>query len=652
MENLEEVLQALDEFQKMRPTEIPRELEDYLCWVAKTGDPVYQWSLIKTLFREKLTRVMTDFYESCPSLELAPCPNVEHFNYDTMKSNLLERLESFANAPFTVQRICELLTAPRKEYNRIDKFMRAIEKNILVVSTREPGPIARRSDNGDGMVNGSAEEDATSTQPPQDVEMEYWEKDCSSTVTISVHTVENDAPLLHAVLPSTTVGKNTFGTDNGLQDKADRTSPRSEAQPQEAVAISTTQNLSTIVSETSGIASDVPEAIMNEDTSSQPSLDLENEETDIAETVDASRKLQTTFQAKDFAVSESKSPKFYADNKVHEKAESSLISDEQDEQEENTIAKKGTEIPVKLTSEHQTVLDNRELVNVNAETLLKPLSIKIEEKPKSNILGGSIQTDQTIERHEINVEDKRSLAVNSADVEDSVSTSNTIDEKTDSIKSSSLAKSTFSGDVETIMLSTNEELDRISLLEKDSKENTSSVVEDISLNIEVSKERNMEAEVTNELKPIVEEPPNNETTKEIFMKHSYDRNRLTITEAIEDDTRIVKSIVPDPIPIIEEPKDMEPNTEISKKSEYPSLDIECDLESQEKLMPVENHNEDSSPSTPTVSHRKDNQSISDGMLCKKVRESVELMDVDEEEALSIFHQDEPMEQDVAEASKS
>lgn len=160
MENPEEVLQALDEFQKMRPSEIPRELEDYLCWVAKTGDPVYQWSLIKVLFREKLARVMTDFYEACPNIDgLAACPNVEHFNYDTMKSSLLERLESFANAPFTVQRICELLTSPRKEYNRIDKFMRAIEKNILVVSTREPGPTIRRSENGEGMVNGSVEDE-------------------------------------------------------------------------------------------------------------------------------------------------------------------------------------------------------------------------------------------------------------------------------------------------------------------------------------------------------------------------------------------------------------------------------------------------------------------------------------------------------------
>lgn len=48
-----------------------------------------------------------------------------------MKDTLILRLEAFTAAPFTVQRICELLTDPRKQYSRIDKFMRAIEKNIL-----------------------------------------------------------------------------------------------------------------------------------------------------------------------------------------------------------------------------------------------------------------------------------------------------------------------------------------------------------------------------------------------------------------------------------------------------------------------------------------------------------------------------------------
>ncbi|PSN40614.1 hypothetical protein C0J52_09211 [Blattella germanica] len=156
MENPEEVLQSLDEFAKLKPKDIPRELEDYLSYVAKTGDPIYQWSIVKCLFREKLLNVITDFYETSPTIDLPPCPNVDPFNYETMKNSLLERLDSFPSAPFTVQRLCELLTTPRKEYSRADKFMRAVEKNILVVSTREPGNVRRSDNNGQSelLMNG------------------------------------------------------------------------------------------------------------------------------------------------------------------------------------------------------------------------------------------------------------------------------------------------------------------------------------------------------------------------------------------------------------------------------------------------------------------------------------------------------------------
>ncbi|XP_031341755.1 serine/threonine-protein phosphatase 4 regulatory subunit 2 [Photinus pyralis] len=153
MENPEEILHSLEEFSKLKPKDIPRELEEYLCFVAKTGDPVYQWGTIKSLLREKLINVITDFYESCPSVEIPPCPNVEVFNYESMKTFILDKLDTFSAAPFTVQRICELLTSPRKQYNRIDKYMRALEKNILVVSTTEPG-FRRSAENGDGIVNG------------------------------------------------------------------------------------------------------------------------------------------------------------------------------------------------------------------------------------------------------------------------------------------------------------------------------------------------------------------------------------------------------------------------------------------------------------------------------------------------------------------
>ncbi|XP_045478746.1 serine/threonine-protein phosphatase 4 regulatory subunit 2 isoform X1 [Harmonia axyridis] len=152
MENPEEILHSLEQFSKFRPKDIPRELEEYLCFVAKTGDPVYQWSTVKHLLREKLVNVVTEFYESCSLVDIQPCKNVDKFDYDMMKSFILEKLDTFVSAPFTVQRICELLTTPRKEYNRIDKFMRALEKNVLVVSTVEPG--MKNAENGDSLVNG------------------------------------------------------------------------------------------------------------------------------------------------------------------------------------------------------------------------------------------------------------------------------------------------------------------------------------------------------------------------------------------------------------------------------------------------------------------------------------------------------------------
>lgn len=50
------------------------------------------------------------------------------------------------SAPFTMQRLCELVCFPRKHYKKIDKFLRAIEKNILVVTTvGEDGRYGTRS---------------------------------------------------------------------------------------------------------------------------------------------------------------------------------------------------------------------------------------------------------------------------------------------------------------------------------------------------------------------------------------------------------------------------------------------------------------------------------------------------------------------------
>lgn len=169
MDNPEEVMQILERFNVARNPEITAQLEEYITFVARTGDSVYAWSLVKNLFREKLVHVITEFYNETPTKgnknnfvatttnnfalvsELPQYPNVDPFNYETMKKMLIEKLDSFAAAPFTIQRISELLSDPRKQYSRIDKFMRAVEKTILVVSTVPPGRHRSESENGDSL---------------------------------------------------------------------------------------------------------------------------------------------------------------------------------------------------------------------------------------------------------------------------------------------------------------------------------------------------------------------------------------------------------------------------------------------------------------------------------------------------------------------
>lgn len=193
MDNPEEVMQILERFNCSRNPEINSQLNEYITFVARTGDSVYAWSLVKNLFREKLVTVITDFYNETPtkgkanpqktssSLESSPFPslsiselpqypNVDPFNYETMKKMLIEKLESFAAAPFTIQRISELLSDPRKQYSRIDKFMRAVEKTILVVSTVPPGRHRSESENGDSLD--SALNGDFATEVNVDIEME------------------------------------------------------------------------------------------------------------------------------------------------------------------------------------------------------------------------------------------------------------------------------------------------------------------------------------------------------------------------------------------------------------------------------------------------------------------------------------------------
>lgn len=153
----EALLDELTDFTNQKPAEIPSVLDEYLSHVAKTGDTLFPWSKLKPLLCRKLELVMNEFHKISPTDDLPALPNVEVFKYEDMKVKVLEAVNSFNSAPFTIQRLCELVVDPRKHYKRTDKFMRGVEKNVLVVSTIEPRsltPLQQSNAAAVPMVNG------------------------------------------------------------------------------------------------------------------------------------------------------------------------------------------------------------------------------------------------------------------------------------------------------------------------------------------------------------------------------------------------------------------------------------------------------------------------------------------------------------------
>jgi len=152
MENPENVLMELNTYEKDPAGSLPKVLEEYLVFVAKTGNTVFPWPKIKPVVRTKLDLIITDFNTAMPEEQVPKMPNVDTFKFTEMKQRIFEQLDSYSGIPFTMQRLCELLTQPKRHYKRVDKFMRGLEKVMLVVSTVEPLAL-----NGEEGTNGRQE---------------------------------------------------------------------------------------------------------------------------------------------------------------------------------------------------------------------------------------------------------------------------------------------------------------------------------------------------------------------------------------------------------------------------------------------------------------------------------------------------------------
>merc|ERR1719427_418116 len=100
---------------------------------------------MKPLYACKLQQVTSDFLNTCPPLNVDGSHDEDELKKLTeFRDKLINMFDKFICAPFTIQRVSEMLTEPKKHYKTTAKFFRGLEKNILVVSTMEPVPSDQR----------------------------------------------------------------------------------------------------------------------------------------------------------------------------------------------------------------------------------------------------------------------------------------------------------------------------------------------------------------------------------------------------------------------------------------------------------------------------------------------------------------------------
>ena len=92
----------------------------------------YNWNIVKPLLVYKLERVLDDFMETVTENGDVSAPTPSEFQ--STKERLSGLLNGFYRAPFTVQRLLELLLEPNKHYRKFDKYARGLEKVSTFIS--------------------------------------------------------------------------------------------------------------------------------------------------------------------------------------------------------------------------------------------------------------------------------------------------------------------------------------------------------------------------------------------------------------------------------------------------------------------------------------------------------------------------------------
>eukprot|EP00700_Malawimonas_jakobiformis_P003567 EC726385.1.p1 GENE.EC726385.1~~EC726385.1.p1 ORF type:complete len:216 (+),score=7.22 EC726385.1:87-650(+) len=125
-----DIERKLSEFGSPGQSELTEDLIDVLRVVARAGVSCYEWSGLKKIIHAQLESMInwlstTD--TTIPQAELGP-----------YKQELHQEIDRFDETPFTIQRLCELITSPSRNYATLKKLMYAIEKCLRGVTLTLP----------------------------------------------------------------------------------------------------------------------------------------------------------------------------------------------------------------------------------------------------------------------------------------------------------------------------------------------------------------------------------------------------------------------------------------------------------------------------------------------------------------------------------
>ncbi|KAK8809855.1 hypothetical protein WA158_000798 [Blastocystis sp. Blastoise] len=124
--NTEDIEKKLAELKPSDP--LPEDLDNIIESISINGISNYPWDTLQKLLTEKTRRSLNQ------SNKMYPFKAQDGKSYDDQISVIFDELEKLESIPFTIQRICELLTETNgiNVYKNTNKYIMALQKVLNI----------------------------------------------------------------------------------------------------------------------------------------------------------------------------------------------------------------------------------------------------------------------------------------------------------------------------------------------------------------------------------------------------------------------------------------------------------------------------------------------------------------------------------------